>query len=140
GTTDAPSPLVTVGDRVLPFEQKRRACGLDPPTPQIRADEVGKLPIRAALHHPYLLSGPCPHRPLNLTPFPGTHDDDVHFVVCHVTTSSSARCGACRECRARHSRPWCRRPRPRHRCARAGRRTTRPGPANPRSCSGAYYR
>ena len=78
---DAPAGLVGVAEGILSFEQERRAGRLDPPSPDIRADEVGELPIRPLLDHHDLLAGLGQHRGVGRARCAGADDGDVHFFV-----------------------------------------------------------
>src|SRR5262245_19666625 len=55
-TAHAPARLVDVTERVLALEQEWTARGLDPPAPEIRADEIGELPIRSLPQNADLLA------------------------------------------------------------------------------------
>src|SRR5262245_2750582 len=136
----APARLVDKTEWVLAFEQERTARGLDPPPPELRADEIGELPVRPLLQKHDLLACLGQDRGEDRPGRAGADDDDVYFFVGHVTTSWSARCGACRGCRGWHSLPWCRRRRRRHRCAAPDRRMVRGALASLGSCAGACRR
>ena len=138
GAADAPARLVAVAERILPFEKKRCAGRLDPSPPEVRADEIGELPIRPRLQDHHLPAGLCQHRGEHRARGARADDGDVYFLVRgHVTTSSGARCAACRECRAPRSHRACHTPRRRRRSAARSTRMRRPDPASLRSCSGA---
>ena len=49
GAAGAPTRLIGVRKRVLAFEDERRPGRLEPASPEIRADEIGELPIRPLL-------------------------------------------------------------------------------------------
>ena len=82
---DAPAGLVGVAKRVLAFEQERRAGGLDPPAPEIRADQIGELPVGSRFEQHDLLAGLCQHRGEQRAGSTSADDDDVDFFVspCH---------------------------------------------------------
>src|ERR1700730_2021008 len=136
-TTHAPASLIAIADRVLAFEQEWAARRFDPPPPEIRADQVGELPIRPLLEDHDLLPGLRQHGCVHRARRACADDDDVYFFVRHVTTSSLARCGAYRGCRGRRSLPSYRRPRRRHRYATGSTRNRQQGPASSPLCSGA---
>src|SRR6266478_8932442 len=140
GTADAPTGLIDIAERVLAFEQKRPARRLDATPPKVRADQIAELPVWSLLEKHDLLARLGEHRGKNRAGGAGANNDGVYFFVRHVTTSWSARCGACRECRDWHNRPWCRRRHRRHRCARSDRRAVRAALASRQSCSAAYRR
>src|SRR5207247_4728112 len=54
GAADAPARLVAVAEGILPFEKKRCAGRLDPSPPEVRADEIGELPILPRLPDQHL--------------------------------------------------------------------------------------
>src|SRR6202043_4147716 len=106
---NAPARLVDIAKRVLTFEQKRPACRLDPPSPEVRADEIARLPARSLLEHHDLLARLRQHGGKHRAGSPRADDDDVYFLVrhdCLVTTFASGRCAACTGYRGGHSHPW----------------------------------
>src|SRR6202040_1081859 len=88
GPADAPAGIIDIAIRVLTFEQKGPACRLDPPSPEVRADEIARLPVRSLLEHHNLLARLRQHGGKHRAGSPRADDDDVYFLVRHATTSS----------------------------------------------------
>src|SRR6202023_528098 len=86
-TAHAPARLIDVAEGILAFEQERTARRLDPPAPEIRADEIGELPVGSLLQDDDLLAGLRQHRGEDRARRAGTDDDDVDFLVPHAPTS-----------------------------------------------------
>ena len=118
GSADAPARLVAVPHRVPALQDEWSSCSLDPPSPEIRADQIGEFPVRPLLQHHDLLAGPRQHCGIDRARRTRADDDDIDlFELGHVTTSSRARCAACKGCRGIRNLPPFRRPRRRRRCA-----------------------
>src|SRR5207253_10117706 len=91
GAADAPARLVAVAEGILPFEQKRCAGRLDPSPPEVRANEIGELPIRPRFEDYDLLAGLCQHGGEHRARGARADDGDVCFFLRrHVTISSGA--------------------------------------------------
>src|SRR2546426_11490864 len=123
------------------FEQERGAGGLDPPSPEVRAYEIGELPVRPLVEDHDLLAGLRQHRGIDRTGCACTDDDGIDFFeLGHVTTSFRVQYAACRGCRGPHTLPWSRTPHRRRRCASPDRRTAPEDPATRRAWPGASGR
>jgi hypothetical protein len=82
GAADTPARLVTVTDRVLAFEEERAACGLHTPPPDVRADQIGKLPIRPLFQHDDPFALLCQHRSVDRARRTRADNHDVDFFIC----------------------------------------------------------
>src|SRR5262249_59460346 len=106
---DAPAALIAVADRMLAFEDEGSARGLHPASPDVRADEIARLPIRPLLEYHHLLALAGHDGGEHRAGSAGADDGDVDFLVRgHVTTSSWVRCGPCKESRGPRSPRACR--------------------------------
>ncbi len=77
GAAGAPTRLIAVRERIPAFEDERRPGRLDPASPEIRADEIGELPIRPLLEDHDLLSGPGEDRGIHRARGACADDDDI---------------------------------------------------------------
>src|SRR5262249_61450660 len=92
GTADAPAGLISVAVGVLSFEQKGNARRFYAPAPEIRTDQIGRLPIRPCLEQHNFLAGLRQHGSKDRTGRAGTDDHDIALLAPrHLTPSSSTR-------------------------------------------------
>ena len=75
--------LIGVGKGMFAAEQYRAAGGLEPPAPNVRADQIRQLPVGAVVEHDDFLAGFGEHRRIDRPRCAGADDDGINFFVGH---------------------------------------------------------
>ena len=80
---DAPAGLADIAERIFAIEQHWRTGRFDAPAPDVGADEIGQLPIRAVVEQHDFLAGLGEHGGIDRAGGAGADDDDIDFFIGH---------------------------------------------------------